>query len=59
MRIVEQAKKTLFRNVKKLRGYKGGRVYYRKDDGEIEILAKSDKVKRNQKKAVNVLEELY
>ena len=52
-------KKTLFRNVKELRGNEGGRVYYRKVDGKIEILAKSDKVKRNQKKVINILKDLY
>ena len=52
-------KKTLFRNVKELRGNEGGRVYYRKADGEIEILAKSDKVKRNQEKVINILKDLY
>ena len=52
-------KKTLFRNVKELRGNEGGRVYYRKADGKIEILAKSDKVKRNQKKVINILKDLY
>jgi len=52
-------KKTLFRNVKELRGNDGGRVYYSKADGKIEILAKSDKVKRNQKKVINILKDLY
>ena len=52
-------KKTLFRNVKELRGNEGGRVYDRKVDGKIEILAKSDKVKRNQKKVINILKDLY
>jgi len=52
-------KKTLFRNVKELRGSDGGRVYYRKVDGKIEILAKSDKVKRNQQKVINILKDLY
>lgn len=52
-------KKTLFRDVKELRGYEGGRVYYRRGDGKIEILAKSDKVKRDQQKVVNVLKDLY
>ena len=52
-------KKTVFKNVKELRGKEGGRVYYHQADGKIEILAKSDKVKRNQQKAINVLKELY
>lgn len=54
-----RGKKTLFRDVKELRGYKGGRVYYRKADGKIEILAKSDKVQHNQQKIINILKDLY
>ena len=54
-----RGKKTLFRNVKELRGNDVGRVYYRKTDGKIEILAKSDKVKRNQQKVINILKDLY
>jgi hypothetical protein len=51
--------KTLFRNVKELRGDKGGRVYYRKSDGKIEISGKSNKVERDQQKVINILKELY
>ena len=54
-----KGKKTLFRNVKELRGFEGGRVYYRKVDGKIEILGKSDKVKRDQQKVINILKDLY
>lgn len=35
------------------------RVYYRKADGKIEILEKSYKVKRNQKKVINIFKDLY
>ena len=52
-------RKTLFRDVKELRGIEGGRVYYRRVDGKIEILAKSNKVRREQRKVINILEELY
>jgi len=52
-------RKTLFRNVKELRGKEGGRVYYRRADGKIEILGKSNKVKREQQKVINILENLY
>lgn len=54
-----RGKKTLFRNGKELRGNQGGRVYYRKADGKIEILGKSDKVERNQQKVINILKDLY
>ena len=54
-----RGKKTLFRDVQELRGFEGGRVYYRRANGKIEILGKSDKVKRDQQKAINVLKELY
>lgn len=54
-----RGRKTLFRNVKELRGNEGGLVYYRKADGKIEILGKSDKVKRNQQKVINILKDLY
>ena len=52
-------RRTLFRNVKELRGKEGGRVYYRRVDGKFEILAKSNKVKREQKKVIKILEDLY
>jgi hypothetical protein len=52
-------RKTLFKDVKELRGKQGGRVYYRRADGKIEILGKSDKVERNQKNVVNILKDLY
>lgn len=51
--------KTLFRNVKELRGDKGGRVYYRKVNGKIEILAKSNKVKREQDAVIKILKSTY
>ena len=52
-------RKTLFRDVKELIGNEGGRVYYHRVDGKIEILGKSNKVKREQRKAINILKELY
>lgn len=54
-----RGRKDLFRDVKELRGYKGGKVYFRRADGKIEILGKSDKVKRNQQKVINILKDLY
>jgi hypothetical protein len=51
--------KTLFWDVKELRGDKGGRVYYRKSDGKIEILAKSNKVKREQNAVIDILKSKY
>jgi hypothetical protein len=54
-----RGRKTLFRDVKELRGNEGGRVYYRRADGKIEILGKSNKVKREQQKVINILQELY
>ncbi len=35
-------RKTLFRDVKELRGNQGDRVYYRRVAGEIQILGKSN-----------------
>jgi hypothetical protein len=49
----------MYRDVKELRGYEGGRLYYRKVDGKIEILGKSNKVRREQRKVINILKELY
>lgn len=54
-----KGRKTLFRDVKELRGIEGGRVYYRKDDGKIEILAKSDKVTRHQTQVIKILQDRY
>jgi hypothetical protein len=51
--------KTLFRDVKELRGKNGGRVYYRKCDGKIEILAKSNKVRRDQNSVIEILKSKY
>ena len=44
---------------KELRGDKGGRVYYRKVNGKIEILAKSNKVKREQDAVIKILKSTY
>lgn len=51
--------KTLFRDVKELRGNNVGRVYYRKSDGKIEILAKSNKVKLEQNSVIDILKSKY
>ena len=47
----------VFKDVFELRGKNRARVYYRKVDGKIEILAKS--VKNNQQKVINILKKLY
>jgi hypothetical protein len=47
----------VFKNVFELRGKNRARVYYRKVDAKIEILAKS--VKSNQQKVINILKKLY
>jgi hypothetical protein len=47
----------VFKDVFELRGKNRARVYYRKVDTKIEILAKS--VKSNQQKVINILKKLY
>jgi hypothetical protein len=47
----------VFKDVFELRGKNRARVYYRKVDGKIEILAKS--VKNNQQTVINILKKLY
>jgi hypothetical protein len=47
----------VFKDVFELRGKNRARVYYRKVDAKIEILAKS--VKSNQQKVINILKKLY
>lgn len=47
----------VFKDVYELRGDNGGRVYFRKRQGKIEILAKS--AKSNQKKVINILKKIY
>lgn len=54
-----KGRRTLFRNVKELRGYEGGQLYYRMVDGKIEILAKSSKVRREQQKVIDILKRKY
>ena len=54
-----RGRKTLFRDVKELRGYEGGRIYYRKYNGKIEILGKSSKVPREQQAVIDILKKLY
>ena len=47
----------LFKGVYYLRGQNGSRIFYRKKDGVIEILAKADK--SNEKFVIKALEKLY
>jgi len=47
----------LFKDVYELRGKNRARVYYRKVDGKIEILAKSAKF--NQGKVIKILKRMY
>ena len=51
--------KTLFKNVKEARSRSGARVYYREVNGKIEILAKSDKVTKNQNAVIRILRKKY
>ena len=52
-------RKTIFRDVKELRGKEGGRVYYRRADSKIEILGKSNKVRREEQKVINIFKKMY
>ena len=47
----------VFKDVYELRGDNGGRVYFRKRQGQIEILAKL--AKSNQQKVINILKKIY
>jgi RHS repeat-associated protein len=49
--------KNLFGNVSYLRGREGARVFYRMNNGKMEILGKSSKA--NEQIVINVLKELY
>ncbi|MGE7753334.1 hypothetical protein [Lysinibacillus fusiformis] len=49
--------KNLFGNVSYLRGRNGARVFYRMNDGKMEILGKSNK--KNEQTVINTLKELY
>lgn len=51
--------KTLFKNVKESRSRDGARVYFREVNGKIEILAKSDKVIKNQNGVIKILKKKY
>jgi hypothetical protein len=47
--------RTLFKNVKEARTSSGARVYFRKRNGKIEILAKSNKTLKDQKAVIKIL----
>jgi len=51
--------KTLFKNIKEARGENGGRVYFRKKNGKIQILGKSSKVKKDQNGVIKILRKKY
>lgn len=55
----EIGNETLFKTVKKMRGAKGGRIYFRKVNGKIQVLAKSGKIKRDQKVVIKILRRMY
>lgn len=50
---------SLFKDVKEAHGKSGARVYFRKRNGTIEILAKSNKSKRQQQAVIDILREKY
>lgn len=52
-------RKPICKGVIEHRGAKGGRLYVRESDDEIEILAKSGKKKDNQQYVINRLKEIY
>jgi len=51
--------KTLFKDVKEARARSGARVYFRKKNGKIEILAKSNKKLKDQKAVIKILRKKY
>ena len=51
--------KTLFKDVKEARARSGARVYFRKRNGKIEILAKSNKNPKDQKTVIKILRKKY
>lgn len=51
--------KTLFKGVKEARARSGARVYFRKRNGNIEILAKSNKNPKDQKTVIKILRKKY
>ena len=51
--------KTLFKGVKEARARSGARVYFRKKNGKIEILAKSNKNPKDQKAVIKILRKKY
>jgi hypothetical protein len=51
--------KTLFKGVKEARARSEARLYFREKNGKIEILAKSDKVIKNQNAVIKILRNKY
>ena len=51
--------KTLFKNVKEARSHSGARVQFREVNGKIQILAKSDKIIKNQNEIIKILRNKY
>jgi len=51
--------KTLFKGVKESRACSGAQVYFRKRNGKIEILAKSNKNPKDQKAVIKILRKKY
>jgi putative component of toxin-antitoxin plasmid stabilization module len=51
--------KPLFKGVKEARARSGARVYFRKKNGKIEILAKSNKNPKDQKTVIKILRKKY
>ena len=50
---------TLFKDIKEARARSGARVYFRKRNGKIEILAKSNKDPKNQEAVIKILRKKY
>ena len=51
--------KILFKVVKEARARNGARVYFRKRNGKIEMLAKSNKNPKDQKAVIQILRKMY
>jgi hypothetical protein len=51
--------KTLFKDIKEARARGGARVYFRKRNGKIQILAKSNKNPKDQKAVIKILRKKY
>ena len=51
--------KTLFKGIKEARALSGARVYFRKRNGKIEMLAKSNENPKDQKTVIKILRKKY